>query len=291
MFIDIHAHAWRYALPFNADCEVNLGTPPTPEQIIGRYDEVGIDRGVLLPMVNPEIYLTQSNEDILDFFKAYPERFIPFCNIDPRTMKNTSDAPLGDWLRYYRDQGCKGIGEVMPFLPFRHPQVQNLFRHVEDVGFPLIFDLAGDVYGLYDDVGLPQLEYSLQKFPKLKFFGHGQAFWSEIGQLETVFDRTGYPSYPIKEEGVVPKLLRKYEHLYGDLSAGSGFNALNRDRKYAIKFIHEFQDKLLFGTDIYTSEMPTPMVEFLNELKKCGDISEQVFNKVARENAIRILNL
>ncbi|MEI8345181.1 MAG: hypothetical protein WCG06_03820, partial [Candidatus Omnitrophota bacterium] len=62
-----------------------------------------------------------------------------------------------------------------------------------------------------------------------------------------VFDRL-LSSYPITDEGRVPQLMRKYTNLYGDLSAGSGCNALKRDRKYAVKFLNEFQDRLMFGT-------------------------------------------
>lgn len=104
-------------------------------------------------------------------------------------------------------------------------------------------------------------------------------------------DRLGYPNYPIEKEGVVPKLMRKYDNLYGDLSAGSGCNALSRDREYAIKFLNEFQDKLMFGTDICVPDTPTPLVDFMLDLRDNGDISEEVFNKVAKGNAIRILEL
>ncbi|MBN1352885.1 amidohydrolase family protein [candidate division KSB1 bacterium] len=290
MFIDIHAHAYKW-----------LGPPhkgkqwfSTPEQLLERYQQLGIDRAVLLPIVNPEVYLPQSNEEILDMVERYPETFIPFCNIDPRALTNSSDAPLGDLLRYYRDRGCKGIGEVMPNLPFLHPFVQNLFKHVSETGFPLIFDISdqlGGDYGLYDDPGLPQLEKCLQKFPNLIILGHGPAFWAEIGQLETPADRTGYPAYPLKEEGVVPKLFRRYPNLWGDLSANSGFNALARDKNYAISFLNEFQDRLLFGTDICAPDQPVPLVEFLTQLRDTNKISKFTFNKIAGENARKLLNL
>ncbi len=290
MFIDIHGHAYRKAAP-----QQPFGQAfPTPDQLLERYDRTGIERAVLLPLVSPEVYLPQSNEDILEMTEDANGRFIPFCNIDPRAMTNSADAPLGDILRYYRDLGCKGIGEVMPNLPFLHPMVQNLFKHVEDVGFPLTFDIAaqiGGTYGLYDDAGLPQLERSLRRFPKLIIFGHGPAFWAEIGQLEKPADRYGYPEYPIKDEGVVPKLLRQYPNLYGDLSATSGYNALARDPDHAVKFINEFRDRLLFGTDICTPEAPTPLVDFLLELRSSNKISEEVFQKIARGNAIRMLGL
>ena len=290
MFIDIHAHTRKMpGFP-------RWGSPSyaTPEQLIERYDKLQIEKGVLLPGVNPECnYVPQSNEEVLEVAEQ-TGRFIPFCNIDPRSLDNSPCSPLGDILKFYRDKGCKGIGEVCANLPFMDPLVQNLFKGAEEAEFPLTFHIApyiGGYYGLYDDPGLPQLEMSLRKFRKLKFFGHSQAFWAEIARMETPGERAGYPASPVKEEGVVPKLMRKYPNLYGDLSAGSGCNALKRDRKYAIKFLNEFQDRLLFGTDICAPDTATPLVDFLLDLKNTGDITEAVFNKVARENAVKILSL
>jgi predicted TIM-barrel fold metal-dependent hydrolase len=290
MFIDIHAHAYRRPWPGPN------GKPlfSTPEQILKRYAKLGVERGVLLPLISPEFYLPQSNEDILDFAEKSMGKFIPFCCIDPRAVTNSPNAPLDYILRYYRDLGCKGCGEVCANLPFLDPLVQNLFRHLEDVSMPVIFHIGwqlGGVYGLYDDPGLGQLETSLQKFPKLKFLGHSQTFWAEIGKLENLDYRAGYPNGPIKEEGTVPKLMRRYPNLYGDLSAGSGHNALARDPNYAVKFLHEFQDKLFFGMDLCAPDTPAPLVDFLLDLRNSGRLDESAFQKIARENARQLLDL
>jgi hypothetical protein len=291
MFIDIHAHTKRIPGPPRGDKPAYT----TPDQLLAIYDKIGVEKAVLLPEVNPECaYGYQANEDILEMAEKYNGRFIPFCNIDPRSMTNSADAPLGDFLRYYRDKGCKGIGEVCASLPMDHPMVQNLFKHVQDVGFPLTFHLAPKVDGLYGLVvgaGLPELELSLQAFPKLIFLAHSQTFWAEMGQLETSADRYGYPTYPIKEEGAVPKLMRRYPNLYGDLSAGSGCNALARDEAHAVRFMNEFQDRLLFGTDICAPDTSTPLVDFLLKLRNEKKISEEVFQKVARLNAVKLLGL
>ena len=298
MFIDIHAHAYRKRPP----CVCSFCTA---EEVIERYDMLGIGKGALLPIVSPEIYLPQANEDILEMAEQHPDRLIPFCNIDPRALTNSADAPLDRLLRHYRDLGCKGIGEVMPNLPVMDPMVQNLFKHAEDVGLPVIFDgsdqVTGD-FGLYDDPGLPQLEHTLQKFPKLILFGHGPVFWSEIGRLETPAER-GFvfrpgggqvgrlPTHPIEEEGVVPKLFRRYPNLCGDLSDGTAYNALARDAEYGPEFLTEFQDRLFFGTDIISFEMPIPLVDLLIAWRDANKISEEVFNKVAGENAAKLLGL
>lgn len=299
MFIDIHAHAYRKPVPFVVEfC--------TAEQLLERYNAAGIEKGALLPIVSPEIYLPQANEDILDMVERYPDRFFPFCNIDPRALTNSVDAPLDRLLRYYKDKGCRGLGEVMLNVPVMNPMVQNLFKHAEKVGLPVTFDgsdqISGD-FGLYDDPGLPQLEHTLQRFPNLVILGHGPVFWSEIGCLETpaqrktVFTSDGKqvgwnpPSGPVTEEGVVPKLFRRYENLYGDLSDPSPWNALARDSEYGPKFLEEFQNRLMFGTDICDVNTPFPMVDLLCKWRDSKKISERVFKKIERENAIKLFNL
>jgi len=298
MFIDIHTHAYRIKPP--ALCNFC-----TPDELIARYDEEGIERGCVLPIVSPEVYFPQANEDVLEMAAEYPDRIIPWCNIDPRLLTNSPTAPLGKVLAHYKEAGCKGLGEVMCNMPMLDPFVQNLFAHAEDVGLPVTFDGSDQVrgdFGLQDDPGLPQLEHTLQAFPKLKILGHGPTFWSEIARLETpgeraiIFGPRGHqvgilPSGPIKEEGVVPKLLRRYPNLYGDLSDATPYNALTRDPDYGPKFVTEFQDRLLYGTDLCSPEQPLPLGDLLIDWRDSGKITEEVFNKVARENAIGLLEL
>lgn len=291
MFIDIHVHTRSLPGPLRS------GKPAfaTPEQLLERYQRIEVEAAVLLPGTNPECcFHPQSNHEVLQICKEYPERFIPFCNVDPRAISNSPEAPLDHVLSFYQEQGCKGIGEVCANIPFLDPRAQNLFKYAEQAGLPLTFHMApqiGHTYGLYDEPGLRQLELSLRRFPKLIFLAHSQAFWAEMAPLETTVDRYGYPAYPIREEGVVPKLFRRYPNLYGDLSANSGCNALKRDPAYAVKFLNEFHDRLLFGTDICAPDTPTPLVDFLLDLRASGKISEIVFKKIARDNAALLLKL
>lgn len=298
MIIDIHSHVYKHPLPFV--------TPfYDPEQLIAAYDHAGIDKAVLLPVVSPEIYFPQSVDEVLDICHAYPDRFIPYCNVDPRSMTNTDRAPLTKVLEYYKNKGCKGVGEVMPNLPLMHPMVQNLFQAASDVELPIVYDgsdqLAGD-FGLYDDPGLPQLEHTLQRFPKLKIFGHGPVFWAELGKLKTpgsrafVFDLNGeqvgcFPDGEF-EEGVVPTLLRRYENLQCDLSDGTPITNLSRDREYCIRFLNEFQDRLFFGTDACNTHFDfTPFITFFQDLLHENAISQSVYDKIMYQNAARLLEL
>jgi uncharacterized protein len=290
MFIDIHSHAYRYQYP---DENGNL-LFITPDELMERHDSLMIEKAVLLPIVSPEVYVPQSVGEIIEICDNSGGRFIPFCNVDPRVLTNTGDAPLGRLLEYYKNLGCRGIGEVMPNLELKDKRLHNLFRHVQEIGFPLIFDITGRLgkgYGIYDDPGLTQLRECLEKFPNLFFIGHGPAFWAEMGTLDSVNDRYGYPSYPIREEGSVPKLMREYPNLMADLSAMSGYNALTRDYGYGVSFINEFRDKLYFGTDICTFKQVSHISGYLMSLKDKGEISEETFNKIARENTKNLLKI
>jgi predicted TIM-barrel fold metal-dependent hydrolase len=292
-YIDIHAHCTEDPLP-------QMGSLKQPlccaEQLIAHYDRLGIEKGCILGLGTPENFIGgMSNESILRLCAAYPDRFIPFCVVDPRACGNTPFAQFRDVLMHYRDRGCKGFGELCANIHLLDPRMQNLFKACEEVGLPVTFHttpMSGWSYGVVDDFGLPELEICLQRFPKLRFFGHSSAFWSEITVCTSMQERNSRGKGPIKEEGAIQRLMRKYPNLYGDLSAGSGACALMRDPAYAAKFLTEFQDRIMFGIDICDPNgYVSPLPGFLRELRSSGAISETVFRKVARENHIRELGL
>ena len=292
-YIDIHAHCTEDPLP-------QMGSLKQPlccaEQLIAHYDRLGIEKGCILGLGTPENFIGgMSNESILRLCAAYPDRFIPFCVVDPRSCGNTPYAQFRDVLMHYRDRGCKGFGELCANIQLLDPRMQNLFKACEEVGLPVTFHttpMCGWSYGVVDDSGLPALEICLQRFPKLRFFGHSSAFWSEITVCRTMQERNSRGKGPIKEEGAIQRLMRKYPNLYGDLSAGSGACALMRDPAYAAKFLTEFQDRIMFGIDICDPNgYVSPLPGFLRELRSSGAISETVFRKVARENHIRELGI
>jgi len=293
VFIDIHMHVMRYPMTVSRWS----GSPEftTPEQLIARFDATAVEKAILLPLVSPEARRgMQTTEEILSISRQWPDRFVPFCNLDPRMVTNAADAPLNELLDVYKTAGCKGVGEVTANLAFNDTLVENMFRHVEAAGLPLTFHISptlGSNYGLHDEPGLPLLEGALRKFPNLVFLGHSQAFWCEIGPLDNIKDRWGYPKGPVHKPGRVVELMRRYPNLLGDLSATSGFNAVSRDETFGLEFLDEFQDRLYFGTDITSPDTGGPLRDYLLKLRAEKKISEKVFRKIARENAIRLLGL
>ena len=163
-------------------------------------------------------------------------------------------------------------------------------------------DVKDGDFGLYDDAGLPQLEHTLQRFPRLKIFGHGPVFWAELFKLKTpgergyVFSFNGKDQVGIRGEenvveGVVPVLLRRYENLHCDLSDDSPINALSRNLEYTKKFFIEFQDRLYFGTDMCNKYVEYPHVKFINGLLEKGIISKEIYDKVTHKNAQKLLGV
>lgn len=291
MLIDIHVHVARS----HTTSRKGGRAYAAPAQLIEMMDEDGIDKAVLLAGVSPECrYRYTPVEDVLEICAVHPGRFIPFCNIDPRMDTNSPDADLSRFLLFYKDAGCKGVGEVTANLAFDDLLVENLFRQCQDLEMPLIFHIAprlGGCYGLMDEPGLPRLETALEKFPDLKFIGHSQPFWAEMSGDLTLEERNGYPKGPVTPGGRIPELFERYPNLYGDLSAGSGFNAISRDAEFGYGFLDKFQDRLFFGTDICSPTDKRPLPGYLRDIRTQGHISEEVFEKVAWRNADRVLGL
>lgn len=297
MIIDIHSHvlAWPKLIPYN---QPGCSVFPSAEDTIKLMDELGIDKSVILPINCSETPLEhQSAGEVLYICEQYPGRFIPFCNVDPRLPKRPDQATTDDArfiLAQYKELGFKGLGEMTARIWWDDPLWLNMMQACQDVGFPITFHtITEDVssYGLIDDIGLPRLEQALQKFPELVFFGHSQGFWSEVGGDLTLEEKNGYPKGPVKPGGKVPELMRKHRTLYGDLSAGSGLNAISRDPAFGYEFIDEFQDQLLFGLDVCSPGVHGGHLQWFQTALDEKHISQQVFDKIMYQNAVRVLNL
>lgn len=293
MFIDIHVHTRLYPGPER----LSGGTYATPEQLVAMLQPYGVKRAVILPGVNPECsYVPQGIGEVLAICAKYPDFFIPFMNIDPRAVSNSASADLGHLMRFWKERGCRGIGEVCANLRFDDPLMLNLFRHAEANHLPLIFHIAprqGGFYGIVDDLGLPGLERVLHEFPELTFIGHSQPFWAEISGDLCEEQRNGYPKGKVSPGGTVLRLFRTCPNLYGDLSpaAGSGYNAISRDPEFGYAFLEEFQDRLLFGTDICDPRNPLDLIPFLNGAVANGRISPAAYEKISFRNAEALLDV
>jgi len=297
VIIDMHTHVGDLRAPGTMHRE-----PVTFENLIARLDDEGIDRAVLLPWpTSPEGVqfpgLFQTQPDILTQLREgarYPDRIILFGNADPRWAGNTPRADFSSLFERFVQMGCVGIGELSAYLPYDDPRVVNLFQQCGEWDFPVTVHAAGPgegQYGLFDEPGSPHLLSLLEQAPGTILIEHGPGFWAQISADVTEADMRGYPGGPVRTEGMVQRLLRDFPNVYADISAHSGYNALTRDPEYGIRFLNEFADKLLFGTDVCfgDDEGRMPHLEYLNERLASGDISQEVYDKITHRNALKVL--
>lgn len=296
--IDIHVHATAFPEYFPTAKPGDLSTRMvSAEQLIQMYDALGIEKGVLLPLSSPEAVLSPVTSEMCKVMAdRYPDRLIWFCNVDPRAVADMPESNLARLIEHYKAMGARGVGEVTAHMYLDDPKVENLFSACEKCDMPVVLHLTHRMtrgYGLYDDFGLPRLEKALQNHPNLKILGHSQLFWAAISGDLKEEERGGNPTGPVTEGGRVVELLRKYPNLYCDLSAGSGSNAMMRDPDFTEKFMEEFSDRLLYGTDIVytTNTHPVLFRDFLEQMLDSGRISEETYRKMVRDNAIRLLKL
>ena len=290
MLIDVHLHIGRVVPDRREALDAT--------DLVRKMDAWGIDKGCVLCLSEiPEAtYLESDTEDVIREASHFPDRLIPFCLIDPRFSRNAHDTDFRWLLEEYVARGCRGMGEMLPKMDFDDPRCLNLFRQAGEFGLPIIFDMNDSPinYGLRDDYGLPKLERALQECPDTILVGHGPTFWAEISADVPGDNRAGYPDGPVKEGGAVPRLMAKYGNLWADLSAGSGYNGISRDPAFGDAFLAQFQDKLMFATDVCTRSATAenvPIVGYFQSLRDDGRISGAAAEKIAWKNATRLLNL
>ena len=290
--IDIHAHVILFQ-----EYEFSKNFVVTPEMLLSIYDEIGVDKGVLLPITSPEAHagLVLPNGATRAVVEKYPDRFYWFCNVDPRSLDNTDHTDFTALLEHFKRLGAKGMGELTANLYIDDPKMDNMFSYMAAAGLPVTIHIAPEpngYYGVVDDLGLPRLEKMLKKHPDLKIFGHSQPFWAEIDAGLTRENRNDYPTGKVTE-GRLGKLMREYPNLYCDMSAGSCYNAMTRDPEYAYRFIEEFGDRMMYAIDVCHPEnrQIRNMYKWLDDSYEKGYISEKNYRGICRENAIRILGL
>lgn len=293
--IDIHSHATAYPEYF----------PPfykgrrfmSAEEVIESHNRLGVGTGVLLPVVAAEgLAATMPTDSCIAIAKKYPDHFVWFCNVDPRSGGNRPDAKLDFLLSWYKDLGAKGCGEITAQLYADDPKLDNLFSACEELDMPALIHIGpimGRNYGMIDEIGLPRIESVLKKHPKLKLIGHSQCFWAEITAEVSLETRTSYPSGKVTE-GRIAKLMRDYENLYCDLSAGSGSAAFMRDPEYTAKFVAEFPTRIMYGIDQCfpdEDEHAFNLNAFMDKMLDDGMIAPEHYANIARYNAAKLLDI
>ena len=221
----------------------------------------------------------------LSYVERVPDKFILGYAPDPRRPEAIDQLEAAIEIH-----GVRIYGELKLRMMYDNPDALRMFRFCGKKGLPVVvhIDYELDTGAKYPRPnwwyggGIETFERAIKACPDTIFLGHAPGFWSHISGDDR-FDKVGYPSGKVLPGGRIINMLRTYPNLYGDLSAGSGCNALKRDPEFAKDFLLEFQDRLLYARDYFDNVHQ----EFLNSL----GLPQNVLARIYSRNALKLVPL
>ncbi len=270
--------------------------------LVRNMDEHGIEKTWLLSWEIPQVeydaepYYYKSLDPravgmplwmIVDGLKKYPDRFIGGWAPDPRERR--ARARLYQAVQMH---GIRVYGELKCRMRYDEPDAIAMFRYCGELGLPVVFHLECPEYTLKEESESPEswpfwyggdisvVENMCRLCPDTQFLGHAPGFWREISG-DAAEDPGRYSTGPVTPGGRLLDLLRKYDNLNCDLSAGSAMTALNRDLDFTREFLIEFQDRAALGRDAFGRAQ----MDLLEKL----DLDEEVMGKIMHGNAERFV--
>jgi hypothetical protein len=268
---DCHTHLGYYRDVINKN---SPWSRVTLDALISYLDNLNTSRAVVLPLSSWNVDTVMPTEYVLEACRKYPDRLVPFCAVGVR------EQCLEERIARHVEMGCKGFGEHTSKLPIAHELNIALYRICGRHGIPILIHLAygeAETYGAMDSQELDGFERVAREHSDVDFIMHGPGWWSRISAEPA---SEPYPKGPVKEPGKTVQLLSDYDNVYGDLSAGSGYNALNRDRQFAQNFLKMLHGKILYGTDLDDLFTPEEVhASLLESLKLQEGALENIFHK------------
>ena len=178
------------------------------------------------------------NEECYQFARAHRDAFLFGANDVPDLEGATRE------IERHLKRGAKVIGEQKFGVECDSPEMQKIYALAGEYDVPVLMHWQFKMY----NYGFERFHRMLEKFPRVKFIGHAQMWWANINRDHTE-PSVSYPKGPVTAGGLTDRYLSDYPNVYGDLSAGSGLNALTRDENFTRDFLTRHRDKLVFGSD------------------------------------------
>ena len=274
--IDVHVHG----IPEADLLRANGTTYPLPHELRKMYDRLGIEYGILLPPGSaPEgTGDRMSQREARQLVDNHPEVYRAwFCNLDPRQGNNGPSTDFVRYLKYYRSRGAVGMGEVTANVYLDDERMLNLLRCCEETNMPVLFHFGnmGNDYGVVDDPGFPRLRKILRDMPDLKVIGHSPKFWTDINHVWA--------------------MMRDHRNLYCEFSSLAGGKAILADPEATYAFFAQFSDRIFYGTDLHSPDnleqydIYQRVADFLDQGAMEGKIQMEDYQKICRENALRLI--
>jgi predicted TIM-barrel fold metal-dependent hydrolase len=291
----------RRTVLFGLAGQVTKGpSPPLPHRIIdihqhtnysGRTDDelvnhqrvMGVAKTVLLPAGSKYGLAAQAggNDTVLALAHRYPKEYVYFANELPDIPET---RPV---LEKYLKTGAIGIGEQKFPVEADSKYIDLVAEIAEEFRVPVLLHFQHKTYNF----GLENFHRVLDRHPKVNFIGHAQTWW---GNIDKAHDQTVmYPKTKVTPGGITDRLLSDYHNMYGDMSAGSGLNALLRDEDHARGFLDRHQGKLLYGSDCSDKDGQGEKCSGAQQIAAIRRLApnQKIVRKILYENASRMLKI
>ena len=236
--IDMHEHYW-----FTGNVDLFLRS----------LGCLGISKVVLVPTGNsPDNKFYRPYWAFLMMWaKHYPDQVIPFCTIDE------ADPRAAELVEQYILEGAKGvklIGGHPAYYdePLNSENMYEVYQKAAEYDVPVLLHASL--------INIPQLQDQLDEV------------LSDFPEVTFIFAHYGNTLMGGIRLDVIAELLDKHPNLYTDMSQGSGITAYHRyliqDLETIKDFIVEYQDRILFGSDLILS-ITTNDFDWLYERVRC----------------------
>jgi len=234
------------------DIHQHLGYSGRPDDVLLSHQRVmGATTTILLPAGRPVSRPSThdgvsnglqaeclGNEACRQFAKAHGKAFAFGANEVPDIEGATEE------IERYLKRGGVIIAEQKFGVECDAPAMQKIYELAQAHRVPVLMHWQFQMY----NYGFERFYKMLEKYPRVNFLGHAQTWWANVDKNNA--DQTVmYPKGPVTSGGLTDRYLSDYSNMYGDLSAGSGLNALTRDEDFTRDFLTRHQDKLVYGSD------------------------------------------
>ena len=253
------------------------------DDLIRHQQTMGVTTTVLLPAGRYFGLDAQCgrNDSVEAIAKKHPRQFVFFANEMP--FLREADAEI----RRYLNRGALGIGEQKFRVLADSAYLDRMAGIAKDFDVPILLHFWDGDYNME----LERFHKVLERFPTVNFIGHAQSWWGHIDKNHN--PKNIYPKGKVTPGGLTDRWLADYPNIFGDLSAGSGLNALRRDPEFTPEFLQRHQGKLLFGSDCPDNEGRGASCQGAQILAtiRGNSGSKTVERKILFENARKLLRL
>ncbi len=251
--------------------------------LIAHQRKMGITKTVLLPAGSRHGLEADAwgNDSCLALMKKYPKEYYFFAN----ELPDVDEArPV---IEKYLKLGAIGIGEQKYFVDSDSRHIDLIASLAQAYSVPVLLHFQHGKYNM----NFARFHKILEKYPTVNFIGHAQTWW---GNIDRNLDQAVlYPKTKVTLGGLSDRWLSDYPNMFGDLSAGSGLNALTRDEDHAREFLKRHQDKLLYGSDcndtVGVGEKCSGSQQLATLRRLVND--PKIRRKILSQNASRVLKI